>query len=192
MALSNYTFTDTHKLLAWANGKVNVMFCVKLESDVPASIATLVSQNATHRAVLELGVGPLVNAAYGSPGWDSAWYIVEMSNSAELASFFAETPADLLARVLLVEFNNWDVNWPDKAQQLTADLVAVHGGLGGVGPGGTGARAVPATHSNGPAATVANHMAIYDAGFDVAYTYNLANAVAARIDVNSAKGLAPP
>jgi hypothetical protein len=33
---------------------------------------------------------------------------------------------------------------------------------------------------------------IYHAGFDVVYTYNLDNAITARIQVNTANGISPP
>jgi hypothetical protein len=39
---------------------------------------------------------------------------------------------------------------------------------------------------------VNNHLDLYNAGFDVAYTYNLANAVEARIEINTGRGLVPP
>jgi hypothetical protein len=55
-----------------------------------------------------------------------------------------------------------------------------------------GIRTFAATRDSAVGATVDNHRAIYDAGFDVVYTYNIDNAVIARIDVNTANGITPP
>jgi hypothetical protein len=54
-----------------------------------------------------------------------------------------------------------------------------------------GIRTFAATRDSAVGATVDNHMAIYDAGFDVVYTYNIDNAVIARVDVNTANGISP-
>jgi hypothetical protein len=54
MTITNYTFVSAPELLEWANGMINVMFCVKEESDLPRAIETLISENATHRAFLEV------------------------------------------------------------------------------------------------------------------------------------------
>lgn len=55
-----------------------------------------------------------------------------------------------------------------------------------------GGRAMAKSHSNPLTATVQNHLHIYELGFDVTYTYNLSNAIQARVIVNTQRGLSPP
>jgi hypothetical protein len=180
MALSNYTFTSAPELLAWADGNINVMFCVKEGSDLPRAITTVLESGASHRAFLEIGVTPLLDAVNANAsGWDMVWYILGVSSHDELASFLATNPA-VVARIVLVEFNDYTHNWDDAT--LAADLAQVHA---------LGRRAAAATRSNPATATVKNNLDIYKAGIDVAYTYNLANAVEARKIINNERGIYP-
>lgn len=55
-----------------------------------------------------------------------------------------------------------------------------------------GFRITAATNDSPVTATVKNNLDLYRGGVDVVYTYNLTNAVTARIDVNTARGLTPP
>lgn len=86
-----------------------------------------------------------------------------------------------IGRCVLLEFNDYEANWGGAG--LAEDLALVHS---------LGRKATAMTHSNPVTATVENHLRLYRAGFDVAYTYNLANAVVARVDVNTERGLTPP
>lgn len=52
--------------------------------------------------------------------------------------------------------------------------------------------AVGVTRDDPLTATVENHLEIFEAGFDVVYTYNLANAVIARQQINTENGVSPP
>jgi glycerophosphoryl diester phosphodiesterase len=184
MAASAYTFASAPELLSWADGHVNVMFCVKESRDVPRAISTLLEANASHRAMLELGTGVLLSTvAANASGWDEVYYIVEVGSHDELSSFLAAAPVEVLRRVVVLEWpNDWEKEWADNAT-LTADLAAVHA---------AGCKAVATTNNDPAAATKENHLAIWGAGFDAAYTYNLANAVAARVEVNTKRGLDPP
>ncbi len=184
MALSNCTFTSAADLLAWANGSVNVMFCVKESRDLPRAIATLLEEGASHRALLEVGTGVFLAAVdANTSGWDQVRFIVEVGSHDELTEFLASAPHGALDRVVVLEWpDDWQTAWPDPAT-LAADLAQVHG---------LGRKAVATTSSNPAEATVENHLAIWSAGFDAAYTYNLANAVVARVQVNSKRGLDPP
>ncbi len=89
-------------------------------------------------------------------------------------------PANVLKRTFLFEFNDW-TSWP--SDELPNNIATAKS---------YGVRTFAATHANSETATVENHMAIYNAGFDVVYTYNVDNAIIARIDVNTANGISPP
>ena len=54
-----------------------------------------------------------------------------------------------------------------------------------------GMRTMAPTKANPVTATVQNHRDVFAAGFDVVYTYNLANAVIVRQEVNTARGISP-
>lgn len=67
----SYNFISVPDMLAWADNKVNVMFCVKNNTDIPRAISTLIENKASHRAFLEVGVNNYLNTvAAEAPGWD--------------------------------------------------------------------------------------------------------------------------
>jgi hypothetical protein len=49
MEVTNITFSTVPEVLAWADGVINFMFCVKETEDIPRAITTLVENNATNR-----------------------------------------------------------------------------------------------------------------------------------------------
>ena len=178
MEVTDYTFISAPELLAWADAKVNVMFCVKEEHDAPRAISTLVEANATHRAFLELGLGVFTNTATTKPpGWDSVFYIIIARTSADIAQL-ATLPADTLKRAFLIEFDD-----PSQFTSLSDDIATVHK---------LGMRAVGCTSSNMLQATYEQHLELYNKGFDVIYSWNLSNAVKARVQVNTQRGLPSP
>lgn len=81
-------------------------------------------------------------------------------------------------RALLLEFNGWE-DWPNVKDDV--DLAKKNG-----------FRTFAASKDNPVTATVDNHLRLFNTGFDVAYTYNLTNAVEARIKVNSIHRISPP
>lgn len=81
-------------------------------------------------------------------------------------------------RAFLLEFSHWD-EWDGVEEDVKLAESA-------------GFRTFAATKSNAFAATVNNHLKLYNAGFDVAYTYNLTNAVIARQQINQQNGISPP
>lgn len=84
MINTNYTFQTVPDILKWTNDKINFMFCVKETADIPRAISTLIENNATHRAFLEIGVNEMQDtAAANTEGWDQVYYIIEMSNQDE-------------------------------------------------------------------------------------------------------------
>jgi hypothetical protein len=82
-------------------------------------------------------------------------------------------------RAFLLEFNGWESDWAD----VESDVAAAES---------AGFRSFAATKDNSVAATVNNHLKLYHTGFDVAYTYNLTNAVIARQTVNQENNISPP
>ncbi len=81
-------------------------------------------------------------------------------------------------RGFLLEFHDWE-NWPN----LETDVATAEK---------AGFRTFAATKDNSIMATVENHMKLYNTGIDVAYTYNLTNAVEARKNVNTIHRITPP
>ena len=181
MEITSYTFISAPELLSWAAGKVNVMFCVKLDSDIPRAISTLIEANATHRAFLEIGVGAFLNTVTNKVlGWDQVFYIVEVGSSADIQALHSQPP-EVLRRAFLAELNNWQ-SWPGP-NSVPDDIAAVHK---------LGLRAVGPTDSDAWKATEKQHLALFQLGFDVVYSWNLANAVAARVQINTQRGLPSP
>jgi hypothetical protein len=181
--LSHYNFTSSPEMLAWSADKVNFMFCVKAHTDIPRAISSLLEYSAQHRAALEIKNGDLQAMFNSNPrpeGWDSVYYIAELDSHDDAVSLLAQSQ-DLLDRAILVEFTNWDTAWTP--EQLQSDLAAFKA---------RGCRTMTATNSNPPLATEDDHRKIWGAGFDVVYTYNLANAVVVRQEVNAARGISPP
>ncbi len=88
MEITTYTFTTVPDLLQWADGKVNVMFCVKQSSDIPRAISSLVENNATHRSFLEVGISSIIEQEVNAtPGWDQVYYVVNMKSHDEFEKY---------------------------------------------------------------------------------------------------------
>ena len=181
MVATGYNFTSSPEMLTWANEKINFMFCMKEPTDIPRAIESMLEYSSHHRAILEIKIGDLLDMYAQKPaGWDSVYYIAEINGHNDAANLLAQ-PHELLDRAFLVEFDNWDESW--SSTDLQTDLAAFKS---------LGCRTMAATVDNSAQATKANHRQIYDAGFDVVYTYNLANAVVVRQEVNTARGISPP
>jgi len=182
MEVTDYTFTSVPNLLSWADQKINVMLCVKESSDVARAISTLIENNATSRAFLELSIGEMFNLEVQNiQGWDQIYYVVELSNSGDVASALAAS-SQLLSRMFLFEINADYEDWPGP-NDLSVDIQAIHT---------AGIKTFTASKSNPVTSTVNNHLDMFKIGIDVAYTYNLGNAVDARIQFNSQNNITPP
>lgn len=85
MALTSYTFMSVPDLLKWSaekvlalwnnfsiSEKVITMLCVKRPQDIPRAISTLIENNATDRAFLEIKIGDLQRIKNAS-NWDKVW-----------------------------------------------------------------------------------------------------------------------
>ncbi len=121
MALTNYTFTSVPNLLSWAENKINVMFCVKRNADIPRAISTLIENNATHRAFLEIGLSSFLDLAISTPtGWEKVFYVVEISTTEDVSRLMNASP-ELLPRGFLIEFNNW----PEWSASMKSDIAMI-------------------------------------------------------------------
>ena len=81
MIYTEYTFQPVPDILKWADNTINFMFCVKETADIPRAISTLVENNATHRAFLEISGGEINDiAAANTAGWEEVYYIIEVHN----------------------------------------------------------------------------------------------------------------
>lgn len=182
MALTNYTFITVPDFLSWANGNVNVMLCVKRDEDIPRAITTLAENNASSRAFLEVGLGSFLSisdpaSASYAPGWDKTYFVVQVDGASDVDTLLS-LEKSRYSRAFLIEFHHWE-DWED---DITSNISKVKA---------QGLRTFAATRANGVTATVEDHLRIYHAGFDVAYTYNIDNAVQARQMVNRKRGISP-
>ena len=84
MIYTNYTFISVPEMLQWADGKINVMFCVKESTDIARAVSTLIELKAQTRAFLELGVGDMFDFAIQAEGWQQVYFVIEIHNKAEL------------------------------------------------------------------------------------------------------------
>jgi glycerophosphoryl diester phosphodiesterase len=172
-------FISAPELLTYGDQRINVMFCVKLDSDIPRAISTLIETGSTHRAFLEVGLGPFLTTVQNKVrGWDQVYFIIEINSPDDVQTLIAQ-PKEVQQRSFLIEFNNWD-DW--NADARTSSINQLHV---------AGMRTLATTKNKSMLATVENHLHIFEAGFDVVYTYNLENAVTARVQVNTERGLYP-
>jgi glycerophosphoryl diester phosphodiesterase len=172
-----YNFISVPDMLAWADGKVNVMFCVKESTDLPRAISTLVELDATHRAFLEVHVSEFLQAATDNyPGWDQVYYVIEVGSTADIDNMLAVSD-EVLRRAFLFEFKDYK-EWPEVEKDM--DRVKARG-----------VRTMTMSNQNPITATVQNHVDLFHAGFDVAYTYNTDNAMDARYQVNTEREISP-
>lgn len=177
MITSAYYFITVPTFLNWANGLINVMLCVKRYEDFPRAISTLIEYNATTRAFLEIKLGNFITLASSNTlNWNKVFYVIEIYSSDDVSNLLS-LDKSILETVFLIEFNDWE-SWPD----VQADIQRLKD---------VGLRTFAPSHSDAITATVANHLEIFNTGFDVAYTYNLTNAVIARKDVNEKRGISP-
>ena len=173
-----YHFISVPDMLSWANGKVNVMYCVKESIDIPRAISTLVENNATHRAFLEVHVDEFIDTVTSNvPNWEEVYYVIEIKHPEDIDVMFESCNDEALKRSFLFEFQNYE-DFPD----VQSDIARVKA---------KGIRTMAVSRDSPFTATVQNHLDLFNAGFDVAYTYNLANAVEARIQVNTDRNISP-
>ena len=74
-------------MLAWAKGKINVMYCVKESSDIPRAISTVIENGAQDRAFLEISVSEMLEIATASEGWDEVYYVIELKHHEDVPRY---------------------------------------------------------------------------------------------------------
>lgn len=116
------------------------MLCVKVSSDIPRAISTLVENNATHRAYLEIHINDLLNLeATAVRDWQNVYYTVHVSNAAEISTYVKLSSVQnsqwshmkvlqllysmigasplVRSRAFLLEFDGWD-SWSGVEEQI--------------------------------------------------------------------------
>ena len=180
MAVSNWTFSSLPELLAWSNGNVITMLCIKRKQDIPRAISSIVQLNATDRVFLEIRVPDLLTDVLGSkpPGWDKVYYVAEGGSAADVDSVLSDSFSGLLPMAFMFEFDpgfpNWGIN-------LTQTVERLH--LRGMKTFTATSRFLP---------SVEEQVGLFNEGIDIVYTYDTVNAVQARELVNTARGISPP
>jgi hypothetical protein len=175
MALTNLTFISAPEMLAWAHEKVIVMLCVKESGDIARAITTLIENNATDRAFLEVHVADLVNLVPTLPGWQQVYFLADASSPADINATLA---APTLSRIFTFEFEPdfyASANWTS-----TIDDVLHPAGL----------RSLTATSKFEP--PVGEQEELFRQGIDVVYTYGTPNGVTARTIIDIERGVSPP
>jgi hypothetical protein len=178
MALTDYKFMSVPDLLSWAAGKVVIMLCVKRPQDIPRAITTIIENNATDRAFLEIKVGDLHWISNATSDWKKVFYVAEGGSLNDLNVMLSTTFDWLLPRIFMFEFDpshtSWGINLPDTINKLHAK----------------GMRTFTATPKFYP--SVATQEAIFNSGIDVVYTYDTQNGVIARTNIDKERGVSPP
>jgi len=104
--------------------------------------------------------------------------IPRMGAASDVDTLLSDAFAPLLPRLFTFEF---DPSWPDWDMNVT-DVIANRLHPAGVRSFAASKKTLPSTQ---------NHLDLYNAGFDVVYTYGTKRAVDARKQVNEARGIDP-
>lgn len=93
---------------------------MKRSTDLPRAITTLIQHNATHRAILEVGLQDYLTATVTSryPGWDKVYYVVELNNADDVTRLLSYEP-ETFDRAFLFEFNSF----PDWGSTVNVSFV---------------------------------------------------------------------
>jgi glycerophosphoryl diester phosphodiesterase len=178
MALSSYKFISVPQLLSWAKDKVNVMLCIKNDIDIPRAITTLVENNATDRAFLEIKVKDL-NRIKDVKGWEKVYYLAEGSSPGDIDTILSPSYAWLLPRIFTFEYDpawdKWNINIQESIKKLHSK----------------GVRTLTATATQ-LYPSVDSQEKLFTTGFDVVYTYDTQNGVIARTSIDKQRGVTPP
>jgi hypothetical protein len=84
------------------------MLCVKRAEDIPRAITTLVENNATDRAFLEISLSDFLTLSNkGFPAWDKVYYLIEVSTIADVSLFLNRTTAIQRSRAFTLELNGY-------------------------------------------------------------------------------------
>lgn len=178
---TNQTFISVPILLDWAKEKVIVMLCVKEKTDIARAISTLIENNATDRAFLEIRTNDLAEQVLNAkpPGWNSVYYLAEMGNAADIDRLLSSEFKPLLSRLFTFEF---DPSWSDWGINISDTMIKrLHP---------QGIRSLAATEKTLPSKK--SQEKLWETGFDIVYTYGTAAGVQARTTIDIQRGVIPP
>ena len=167
---SNETFQRLDDVLASLRGKLVVQLCVKRNTDFGRTITEVLARNAQDFAFLEVNAGDLP-AVVPLAGADQVYYLVNVASSLpDVDTILAlHNP-----RVIMIEL----------------DPTVALAGLATTKLHPAGVRAF--TYDNSSTATAQTLKALFDQGYDVVSSNLTAPDVQARVQVNQARGIAPP
>lgn len=167
------TFQRLDDVLAYLRGKMVTQLCVKRTQDYARTIAELHAQKAEDFAFIELGsTSDLQSLIPTLPGAGTVWYLVNVEKNVAEVDAIVGTIKN--PRAFMVEFD------PSVAvAALTATKLHP-----------AGVRSF--TYTSSMTASVQELKALFDGGYDVVSAQLAANAVQARILVNTARGISPP
>lgn len=180
MLLTAETFPRVDDVLAWAKGKLIVMLTVKEPKDFAGGIATVIAAGAQDYVFFEIDPNNFINTIPSAPGWGQVRYLVQIKATSDL-DLMIDTVKDH-AHAFMYEM---EPTYPNATAQDVANLVKTRLLPNGIRPFVT-------TNSNPFLATVQHHTDLFNQGFDVLMSYNLANGVVARKQANQARGINPP
>jgi glycerophosphoryl diester phosphodiesterase len=176
---SQDTIQRIDDVLAWARGKIIIMLTVKLPGDLAGGIATALAAGAQDYVFFETNPTDFQKTIPAATGWDQLHYLVNIGATSDI-DLMLDTVHD--PRAFMYEMTP---SYPNATAQQVTDLINTR-----LHPAGV--RAFAATAANPLSATVQNHLDLFNQGFDVVMSYNLANGVTARVQVNQARGISPP
>lgn len=168
------TFQRVDDVLEWARGKLVIMLTVKKPKDFARAIEIVLEHGAQDYVFLETRLGELQTVIPATPHKDEVFYNAELGGPGDVPALLQTA---MLPRVLFCELDTPDSD-PAKTQQLIEKTLHPAG--------------MRAFVSSMKLPSVAQHKALFETGFDVVMSYDLVNGVAARIEVNQARGISPP
>lgn len=170
------TTTQTYQRVAdvieWARGKGTLMLTVKNSAEFGSAIDLILAHKAQDFVHIETHMGdlPIIKKA---ANWDKVRYTVQVGSLQEVEALLGEKP---------VLFCEMDPSYPELDAAGMAQLIQTK-----LHPAG-----MRAFVSSQKLPSVDQHKALWNSGFDVIMTYNLAAAMEARKAVNQARGLTSP
>jgi glycerophosphoryl diester phosphodiesterase len=165
------TFQRLDEVLEYLRGKMVAQLTVKRSEDYAGAIAAVLDAGAEDFAFFEIEAGDLEALIPAIPDNDRVWYLVQVNDLATEVDLLLDDLAS--PRAFMFEFEPTDD---------VADLVETR-----LHPAG-----VRSFTYDRAARSVEEIRALYDGGFDVVSTQFGDSGVAARMQVNEARGVSPP
>ena len=164
-------FQRLDDVLGYLRDKMVVQLCVKRSTDIQRTISEIHAQAAEDFAFIELGTSDMESLIPTLTGADTVWYLVGIGNLGEV-----DTLLDVVRnpRAFMFEFDpGVDVS------TLTPERLHPAGVRSFI-------------YDSATPLAIAAIQSYFEHGFDVVSTQSAANAVEARRNVHSARGVSPP